>query len=176
MDRNTLTALLLITAVLVLTPYYMNLISPAPQPEYENAGGEPVDSFDDDTPKDNETNDPLQPLFDPGSLATIENKTIIVESDLYIAKLSSACGGSIVSYKIKEHLSPDSSFVDLATPENRNNLLISFRGVDGEIINLRDGWAQSVATDSIYLIEPETITYTNRLGEKTITKLSLIHI
>ena len=170
MDRNTLTALLLITLVLVLTPYYMNLISPAPQPEYENAGGEPVDSFDDDTPKENETNDPPQPLFDLGSLATIENKTIIVESDLYIAKLSSACGGSVVSYKIKEHLSPDSSFVDLATPENRNNLLISFRGVDGEIINLRDGWTQSLATDSIYLIEPETITYTNRLGEKTITK------
>ena len=28
MDRNTLTALLLITVVLVLTPYYMDLISP----------------------------------------------------------------------------------------------------------------------------------------------------
>ena len=170
MDRNTLTALLLITAVLVLTPYYMNLISPAPQPEYESTGGEVVDSFDDDTTKDNETNDPPQPLFDLGSLVTIENKTIIVESDLYIAKLSSASGGSVVSFKIKDHLFPDSSFVDLATPENKNNLLISFRGVDGDIINLRDGWVQSVAIDSIYLVEPETITYTNKLGEKTITK------
>ena len=28
MDRNTLTALLLITVVLILTPYYMELISP----------------------------------------------------------------------------------------------------------------------------------------------------
>ena len=170
MDRNTLTALLLITVVLVLTPYYMNLISPAPQPEYESTGGEVVDSFDDDTTKDNETNDPPQPLFDLGSLVTIENKTIIVESDLYIAKLSSASGGSVVSFKIKDHLFPDSSFVDLATPENKNNLLISFRGVDGDIINLRDGWVQSVAIDSIYLVEPETITYTNKLGEKTITK------
>ena len=28
MDRNTLTALLLITVVLIITPYYMELISP----------------------------------------------------------------------------------------------------------------------------------------------------
>ena len=170
MDRNTLTALLLITVVLVLTPYYMELVSPAPQPQYESLDGEAIDSFDNDTPIENKTNDLPQQLLDLGSLTTIENKTIIVESDLYIAKLSSACGGSVVSYKIKEHLSPDSSFVDLATPENRNNLLISFRGVDGDITNLRDGWVQSVAIDSIYLVEPETITYTNKLGEKTITK------
>ena len=122
MDRNTLTALLLITLVLVLTPYYMELVSPAPQPQYESLDGGAVDNFDDDTPKNNKSNGPLQPLFDPGSLATIENKTIIVESDLYIAKLSSASGGSVVSFKIKDHLFPDSSFVDLATPENKNNL------------------------------------------------------
>jgi len=170
MDRNTLTALLLITLVLVLTPYYMELVSPAPQPQYESPGDEAVDNFDDDTPKDNKTSDPTLPLFEPGSLATIENKTIIVESDLFMAKLSSAGGGSVVTYKIKEHLFPDSSFIDLATPENKNNLLISFRGIDGDIINLRDGWTQSVSTDSIYLVEPETITYTNKLGEKTITK------
>ena len=170
MDRNTLTALLLITLVLVLTPYYMELVSPAPQPQYESLDGEAIDSFDNDTPIENKTNDLPQQLFDLGSLTTIENKTIIVESDLYIAKLSSAGGGSVVSFKIKDHLFPDSSFVDLATPENKNNLLISFRGVDGDIINLRDGWVQSVAIDSIYLVEPETITYTNKLGEKTITK------
>ncbi len=28
MDRNTLTALLLITLVLILTPYYMEMVSP----------------------------------------------------------------------------------------------------------------------------------------------------
>ena len=29
MDRNTLTALLLITLVLILTPYYMEMVSPS---------------------------------------------------------------------------------------------------------------------------------------------------
>ena len=34
MDRNTLTALLLITLVLILTPYYMEMVSP-PSPVFE---------------------------------------------------------------------------------------------------------------------------------------------
>ena len=35
MDRNTLTALLLITVVLIITPYYMELISPSPRDTQE---------------------------------------------------------------------------------------------------------------------------------------------
>ncbi len=35
MDRNTLTALLLITLVLILTPYYMDLVSPAQPIDFE---------------------------------------------------------------------------------------------------------------------------------------------
>ena len=177
MDRNTLTALLLITLVLVLTPYYMELVSPAPQPEYEDTDGlyedtdeVVVDNSYNTLPKDNKTNTSPRSLLDLGSLAPTEDKTIVIESDLYIAKLSSVAGGSVLSYKIKEHLSPDSAYVDLVTTENRNNLLISFRGVDGDIINLQSGWVQQDAPDSAYLINPETISYTNRIGEKTITK------
>ena len=177
MDRNTLTALLLITLVLVLTPYYMELVSPAPQPEYEDTDGlyedtdeVVVDNSYNTLPKDNKTNKAPRPLLDLGSLTPTEDKTIVLESDLYIARLGSAAGGSVLSYKIKEHLSPDSAYVDLVTTENRNNLLISFRGVDGEIINLQSGWVQQDAPDSVYLINPETISYTNRIGEKTITK------
>ena len=35
MDRNTLTALLLITVVLIITPYYMELISPTTKDKQE---------------------------------------------------------------------------------------------------------------------------------------------
>ena len=45
MDRNTLTALLLITIVLILTPYYMELISPPPQPTLEDSE-EPNSGYD----------------------------------------------------------------------------------------------------------------------------------
>jgi len=170
MDRNTLTALLLITLVLILTPYYMELVSPTPQPEYESADEGFVDSYDDEIETENTlNNEPGSPLRLSTPSPTKEKITII-ESDLYIARLSSANGGSIVSYKIKKHLSPDSSYVDLATKENKNNLLISFRGGDGDIVSIQEGWVQSVAADSVYLFDPQTITYTNILGQKTITK------
>jgi len=171
MDRNTLTALLLITLVLVLTPYYMEIVSPPPQPEYENTDGGTNDVSNDEVQKDDNQiiNKPLS-VINLSAPTPTEDKTIIIESDLYIAKLSSANGGSIVSYKIKKHLSPDSAYVDLATVENRDNLLISFRGADGEMVNAREGWVQSAATDSVYLIDPKTITYTNMLGQKPITK------
>jgi hypothetical protein len=100
MDRNTLTALLLITLVLVLTPYYMELVSPAPQPEYEDTDGlyedtdeVVVDNSYNTLPKDNKTNKAPRSLLDLGSLAPTEDKTIVIESDLYVAKLSSAAGG-----------------------------------------------------------------------------------
>jgi len=149
----------------------MEIVSPAPQPEYESTDGGLVGGFDDEEyQKDSEAIKEEQPLFNLSTSTPTEDKTIVIESDLYIARLSSANGGSVVSYKIKKHLFPDSSYVNLATLENRNNLLISFRGGDGEMVSVREGWVQSVATDSVYLVDPKTITYTNRLGQKTITK------
>ena len=119
MDRNTLTALLLITVVLILTPYYMDLISPPPQPVYE-PNEEPNNEY-------NESNDDY--LFDystiketkpePSHPKPTEEKITIVESDLFVAKISSLCGGSIVSFQIKDHLGPDSGFVNLSSNDNK---------------------------------------------------------
>ena len=46
-----------------------------------------------------------------------------IESDLYVAKISSRSGGSVFSYKTKEHLSADSNYVNLISEDNKNNLL-----------------------------------------------------
>ena len=85
MDRNTLTALLLITIVLILTPYYMELISPPPQPTLEDSE-EPNSGYD--GPSDDylygysankETKQTITDKTDRG-------KNTTVESDLFIAK------------------------------------------------------------------------------------------
>ena len=57
---------------------------------------------------------------------TKKETTIKVENDLYIATISSMCGGSIKSFEIKEHLKHDSVFVNLVTPDNMKNLLVGF--------------------------------------------------
>ena len=94
-----------------------------------------------------------------------------IESDLYIAKISSQSGGSVFSYKTKEHLSADSNYVNLIAEENKSNLLLGFRDLSGDDVLLVDGWVQQEALDSLYLLEEVlTITFSNKLWGNKITK------
>ena len=175
MDRNTLTALLLITVVLILTPYYMDLISPPPQPTYEssdepnNGYDEPNDGYSYDYNAGNETD------VKPSQPKPTEKLTTIVESDLFIAKISSLCGGSIISFQIKGHLGPDSGFVNLSSNDNKRNLLIGFRNLDGEMLELEDGWIMEKTYDSLYINNEITLTYFYPYGGKKITKRVTIY-
>ena len=170
-DRNTLTALLLITLVLILTPYYMDLVSPTQQTDYDLVEQEleteiGASSYVDTTIED-------RTVVNPGleSQLKVEEKTITIESDLYIAKISSICGGSILSYKIKDHLTTDSNYVNLITKDNANNLLLSFKNLDGDDVFIKDGWVQQGLIDSLYIFdETHTLSYTNTLRGKNITK------
>ena len=171
MDRNTLTALLLITLVLILTPYYMDLVSPPQQTNQE-----PVKQSD--SPEtgfvgnlDTTINQETIGGFGLENQLVAEEKIITIESDLYIAKLSSSSGGSMFSYKIKDHLAADSNYVNLITKDNTNNLFVGFKSLDGDDVVIKDGWIQQGSVDSLYLFEEtHTVIYTNRLLGKTITK------
>ncbi len=174
MDRNTLTALLLITVVLILTPYYMDLISPPQETNrdlFEDDFAENNDS--DRLTEDNTTN--IKNVLPQQQISTAEKNTI-VESDVFIAKISSFFGGSIVSFKIKDHLLFDSSFVNLITEQNKNNLAISFKNLEGKTINLKNGWSRLQSIDSLYLSsEPYTIKYENNFNNKKITKMITLY-
>ena len=170
MDRNTLTALLLITLVLILTPYYMEMVSPS-APVLEDFLDEELEQNDQSVEyreyeglvdKENE-------LITPPK--TTNETTIRVENELYIATVSSFSGGSIKSFEIKDHLKHDSSFVNLVTPENKKNLLISFKNFNGDQIQLDNGWVLQSKTDSYYIDVAKSVTYTNTLNGKKITKV-----
>ena len=75
------------------------------------------------------------------SLKKTEETTIKIENDLYVATISSICGGSIKSFEIKKHLKHDSSFVNLVTIENTKNLLVEFKDFNGKQVQLDEGWA-----------------------------------
>ena len=170
MDRNTLTALLLITVVLILTPFYMELVSPSPQPTYEtnekpnSSYDQPSDDYSYDYSETKETKpEPPQPK-------PTEEKITTIESGLFIAKISSLCGGSIVSFQIKDHLGPDSGFVNLTSSNNKKNLLIGFRNLDGEMLTLEQGWLVENTYDSLYINSETTLNYTYNYGSNKITK------
>ena len=170
MDRNTLTALLLITLVLILTPYYMEMLSPS-APVVEDfldegikQNSQPVEyrEYERSPGKENELMTPPK---------TIEETTIKVENELYIATISSLSGGSIKSFEIKEHLKHDSGFVNLIAPENIKNLLVSFKDFNGNQIELDGGWVLQSKTNSYYVDKTRSVTFTNTLNDKKITKV-----
>ena len=148
----------------------MEFISPAPQPTYEtndepnNRYNESSDIYSSDSSSRNK--ETLEP---PRTESTVEKITTI-ESDLFIAKISSLCGGSIISFQIKDHLGPDSGFVNLSSNNNKKNLLISFRDLDGEVLELEDGWLMEKAHDSLYINGETTLSYFYPYGNKKITK------
>ena len=170
MDRNTLTALLLITLVLIMTPYYMEMVSPSAPileefvDEDPKQNSQPVEyrEYENTSKKDSE-------LITPPK--TKKETTIKVENDLYIATISSACGGSIKSFEIKEHLTHDSGFVNLITPDNTKNLLVGFKDFNGNQIQLDEGWVLQSSVDSYYIDVAKSITYTNTINNKLITKV-----
>ena len=170
MDRNTLTALLLITLVLILTPYYMEMVSP-PVPVLE----ESIDERFKQETQSVEYREYESNAGDKNELITspkkTEETTIRIENDLYIATISSLCGGSIKSFEIKEHLKYDSGFVNLTTRENAKNLLVSFKDFNGNQVQLDEGWVLQSKTDNYYIDEARSITYTNTLNNKKITKV-----
>ena len=169
MDRNTLTALLLITVVLILTPYYMDLVSPPQESNRELFEDDYVENNDSSRLVEEVTGD-FKNILPQQQNSTVE-KTTVVESDLFVAKISSLFGGSITSFKIKNHLLFDSSFVNLITGENENNLAISFKNLDGEKTDLKNGWSSLQSIDSVYLNnEPYTVKHENNLDNKKVTK------
>ena len=65
-----------------------------------------------------------------------KEKTIEIENDLFIARISSVYGGTIRSFKTKEYLKNDSSLVELISQENKNNLILRYKDFTGEDLSL----------------------------------------
>ena len=170
MDRNTLTALLLITAVLILTPYYMDLVSPPPQ--------NTQDYFEDQQNTEENSviyKDYNESVFTPAvstspAFSQKEEKTIEIETDLFIARVSSAYGGTIRSFKTKGHLKYDSSLVELISADNKNNLILSYKDFSGEDVAIDGGWTLQEKEDSFLINSTKTFTYINEFENKKLIK------
>ena len=176
MDRNTITALLLVTLVLIVTPYYIKLVSP----EVEQAQGYLEDATDLDEKRITYLEyDNTQEQKKVGAITVLNEvdveKFIKVENSLYIATISSKNGGSISSFEIKDHLKNDSTYVNLSSKNNKDNLLIGFKNFSGESVSVKSGWVQQFKGDNFYIENSKTLIYTNNLGGGKITKALTFH-
>ena len=166
MDRKTLTGFILIGAILLLWPSYLELVSPS---EKENND---VKTSDNSLVEKHSAPTYKKPSEDSLKNSVVEDKIFTVKAKNYIAEISNAGGGSIVSFALNKHLKKSEKALNLIDNYNSNNLYVSFVNQSGEVVLLDNNWAL-VSGESVELSEtaPEAsfLFATEHLG-KTVTK------
>ena len=170
MDRKTLLAFGLIAVVLVLTPWYMSLMSPA-EPLVENIPrSRPIDS---PVNKKRAINDPrLQTnVAAPKSVLSAEEKFVNITNGLFNVRLSSRGGGTFVSFVFNIYVRHDSGFVDIIDDLNKDNLILSFVSLDGEDVSLTNNWTHINPTIKISADQrQQTVVYETFYSDEKIRK------
>ena len=140
MDRNTLFAFGLIAVVLILTPWYMKVVSTAPKVVSLDSLSAPIA---DDLQNDKNTTRPfgsVSGVVSPKNLGFTGKTVITVENNLYSVEISNISGGSFVSFVLNNYIKHDSSFVNVIDALNVQNLVVSFVSLDGDLVSLDHAW------------------------------------
>ena len=134
MDRKTLTGFILIGAILLLWPSYLELISPSEKSKEDVVTPDTslVEKYSEQTLDDSVKTVLENPV--------VEEQTFIIKGKNYIAEVSNVGGGSITSYTLTKHLKKSESSLNLIDGYNSNNLVVSFVNQSGEVISLDKNW------------------------------------
>ena len=135
MDRKTLTGFILIGAILLLWPSYLELISPSEKNKEDIVTPDTslVEKYSEQT-----LDDPVKTVLEN---SVVEEQTFIIKGKNYIAEVSNVGGGSITSYTLTKHLKKSESSLNLIDGYNSNNLVVSFVNQSGEVISLDKNWS-----------------------------------
>ena len=169
MDRKTLTGFILIGAILLLWPSYLELISPSEKSKEDVVTPDTslVEKYSEQT-----LDDPVKTVLEN---SVVEEQTFIIKGKNYIAEVSNVGGGSITSYTLTKHLKKSESSLNLIDGYNSNNLVVSFVNQSGEVISLDKNWSL-VSGGSANLSEtsPEVsfLFTTEHLGSQVTKELS----
>ena len=168
MDRKTLTGFILIGAILLLWPSYLELISPSEKDKEELVVPDSslVEKYSETRPENS--------LTTTSENLEVEKQTYTVAGKNYVAEISNTGGGSIVSFKLSKHLKKSEDSLNLIDDYNTKNLVVSFVNQSGEVVSLDKNWGL-VSGESVELsdIKPEAsfIFTTEHLGRPVTKKL-----
>ena len=166
MDRKTLTGFILIGAILLLWPSYIELISPS-----EKTLEDPV--LPDTAIVEKYTEQSLEPSQNIMSAQrSAESKTFTVDGGSYAAKINSLAGGSFVSFDLKKHLKSSEQALNLIDNQNNKNLVVSFINQSGEVVVLDEFWSLVSGGSAVLSKENPTssMTFETSYNGKPITK------
>ena len=166
MDRKTLTGFILIGAILLLWPSYIELISPS-----EKTPEDPVLPDTTIVEKYAEQNlKPSQKIM--GSQRSEESKTFTIDGGSYAAKINNRAGGSFVSFDLKKHLKSTEQSLNLIDNQNNKNLVVSFINQSGEVVVLDELWSLISGDSAVLSKENPTssMTFETSYKGKSVTK------
>ena len=138
MDRKTLIGLILIGAILLLWPTYLDIVFP-----------------EENSPVVTEKNPVVLPQKEKGATVSsyiekegasaIEEKEVFIkiQTPLFSTIVSNKNGGSVSSFIIKKHLKEGEKEIQLVDDHNRENLLVSYINLSGEEVFLDGFWSFS---------------------------------
>jgi len=173
MDQKTLIGFILIGAILLFWPTYLDFI--APEPTEEGSTYQTEEMVLGDNPTEITKSSPAP--------TTISNQSslesfFVIETPLFTTKISNKNGGSFDSFLVTKHLKKSEKTLDLIDGENKNNLLVSYINQSGEEIFLNEFWGEKrVSFDGgkkSVVLGPEnpttTLSYVLEVGGKTVQK------
>ena len=134
MDRKTLTGFILIGAILLLWPSYLELISPSEKTPEE-------DVLPNTTIIEKYSQTSSNAHSAPDNTPNQESRSFTIDGGSYVAKINNSAGGSFLSFDLKKHLKRGEKNLDLIDNINKKNLLVSFINQSGEVVVLEKNWS-----------------------------------
>ena len=136
MNQKTLIGFILIGAILLFWPTYLDIISPKPQQTEDLSPPEEVAA-------EAKTNHTPTPYLEKEVNSNVSQQRIFtVETPLFTAGVSNKNGGSLNSFLVTKHLKKEEETLNLIDGENKNNLLVSYINQFGEEVFLNGFWAE----------------------------------
>ena len=172
MDRKTLTGFILIGAILLLWPSYLELISPSEKDSKDlpSADTTIVEKYSKQDQK------VLKKTGAPEN--NIESETLVVDGGSYVAQINNLAAASIYSFNLKKHLKSSEESLGLIDNQNKKNLVVSFINQSGEVVVLDELWS-IVSGGSVVLSEENSsssmVFETAYMGQPVTKKLTFYY-
>ena len=148
MNRQTLIGLVLIGAILLFYPTYVDLVFPEESPPVVPEKESVVSSKEKEGPS-------ISSLPEKKISSSPEEKEFLtrIQTPLFSAVVSNKNGGSIVSFVIKKHLKEGEEQIQLVDEYNKENLLVSYINLSGEEVFLDGFWTSSFYQQENFVLD-----------------------
>jgi len=171
MDQKTLIGFILIGAILLFWPTYLDLVSPETKKTEESPVVKEI------VVENTNSQAPASSPKEENLSASLKN-VFTIKTPLFTAGVSNKNGGSLDSFLVTKHLKKEEDTLNLIDGENKNNLLVSYINQSGEEIFLNGLWRELrpmvfEGANLVVLNEENpttTLSYVLQVGDQSIQK------